>query len=196
MINYNNSIIYKLVSNDINIKEFYIGSTVNFRRRKSQHKHNCNISNAKNYNTKVYQFIRDNGGWHTWTMILVEKTPCNDKIELRKIEREFMEKLCSSLNMCSAYRSKEEQEAYNKEYKKIYNESNKIKIAEYYESNKIKIRENSKEYREINKDKIKEYRKIKITCDICNNEILKKNIRQHQKSKKCMNHKIISSESQ
>ena len=180
MVNYDNSMIYKLVSTDINIKEFYIGSTVNFRRRKTQHKHNCNNPNDKNYNTKVYQFIRDNGGWHTWTMILVEKTPCNDKIELRKIEREFMEKLCSSLNSQSAYQSKEELNEYKKEYYKTdrskeqakkYYESNKEQAKKYYESNKEKrreyqeinkeqIAEKKREYYEKKKDKLKDYQKI------------------------------------
>ena len=54
MVNYNNSMVYKLVSNDINIKDFYIGSTVNFRRRKSEHKSRCNNSNDKCHNQKVY----------------------------------------------------------------------------------------------------------------------------------------------
>ena len=160
MVNYNNSIIYKLVSNDINIKDFYIGSTVNFTRRKGNHKSNTNNSNGKKYNYKVYQCIRDNGGWQNWNMVLVEKVPCNDRLELRKIEREFMEKLGSSLNMVSAYQSKEEL----KEYQKIYSESNKDKIKEqkkeYREINTEKIKEQNKEYRENNKDKIKEQNKI------------------------------------
>jgi hypothetical protein len=157
MVNYNNSMVYKLVSNDINIKDFYIGSTVNFRRRKSQHKTSCNNSNDRAHNYKVYQCIRDNGGWQNWDMILVEKTPCADKLELRKIEREFMEKLSSSLNSKSAYRSKGEHTEYKKEY------------------------------RDLNKEQIKEYKKkTKIICDICNTETNKNNIKQHQRTKKCM----------
>tara|TARA_R110000765_G_scaffold201765_1_gene307168 strand:+ start:202 stop:912 length:711 start_codon:yes stop_codon:yes gene_type:complete len=160
MINYNNSIIYKLVSNNLEITEFYIGSTVNFTRRKNKHKSCCHNPNGKSYNRKVYQFIRNNGGWQNWDMVLVEKTPCVDKLELRKIEREFMEKLGSSLNMVSAYQSKEEL----KEYQKIYSESNKDKIKEqkkeYREINTEKIKEQNKEYRENNKDKIKEQNKI------------------------------------
>ena len=160
MIDYNNSIIYKLVSNDITIKEFYIGSTVNFTRRKNGHKTRCNNPNEKSYNLKVYQFIRNNGGWQDWDMVLVEKVPCVDKLELRKIEREFMEKLGSSLNSQSAYRSKEEIKEHITEYRKI----NKEQIAEkkkiYNESNKDKIKELKKKYNESNKDKIKEYNKI------------------------------------
>jgi hypothetical protein len=164
MVNYNNSMIYKLVCNDINIKDFYIGSTVNFRRRKTEHKGVCNNSNTSHYNYKVYQCIRNNGGWDNWNMVLVEKTPCADRLELRKIEREFMEKLGSSLNSISAYKSK----------------------AEYYEYHK----ESNKEYYKFNKNKILEYKNIRIICDICNTETTKNNIKRHKATNKCMSNII------
>ena len=75
-----------------------------------------------------------------------------------------MEKFSSSLNSHSAYQSKEERKEYKKEYNK----------------------EQMKEYREINKNKILEYKKIKIICDICNTETTKSNIKQHQRTNKCM----------
>ena len=37
-INYSNTIIYKIVCNDLNVKELYIGSTTDFYNRKSNHK--------------------------------------------------------------------------------------------------------------------------------------------------------------
>ena len=33
------------------------------------HKTYCNLETHKNYNVKLYQMIRDNGGWSNWSMI-------------------------------------------------------------------------------------------------------------------------------
>ena len=40
-INYQNTIIYKIVSNDLNVKDFYIGHTTDYRCRKNSHKSRC-----------------------------------------------------------------------------------------------------------------------------------------------------------
>ncbi len=78
-INYQNTIIYKIVCNDLNIKDLYVGHTTDFKRRKSEHKKKVgNINDDKSYNFKVYKTIRDNGGWDNWSMIEIEKYPCND----------------------------------------------------------------------------------------------------------------------
>ena len=61
-VNYSNTVIYKIVCKDLNIKDLYVGSTTDFIRRKSMHKFNCN-KNACNY--KIYEIIRKNGGWVT-----------------------------------------------------------------------------------------------------------------------------------
>ena len=152
MVNYNNSHIYKLCCKDTDIKEIYIGSTVNFRNRKCQHKSNCNNINRKEYNFKVYKFIRDHGNWDNWDMVLIETVSCNTKLELHKIERKFIEELKPLLNKQIPSRTKYEAQ---KEYKKEYNIKNREKIKEYQkvycENNKDKKKEYDKEYREIKK---------------------------------------------
>ena len=72
MVNYSNSIIYKLCCLDPNIIEIYIGSTTNKYRRKQQHKSSCNSSNGKYYNLYLYQFIRENGGFANWVGTLLD----------------------------------------------------------------------------------------------------------------------------
>ena len=57
-INYQNTIIYKIVCNDLNIKDLYVGHTTDFRRRKGGHK-----SRSSSSDMKIYKAIRDNGGW-------------------------------------------------------------------------------------------------------------------------------------
>ena len=132
MPNYNESMIYKLCCLDTTIEEIYIGSTTNFNRRKAEHKQVCNNTHKYGYNIKVYQFIRDNGGWDNWDMILIAKVNCNDKLELRKKEREYMEEYNPSLNIKKAHGDKEERKEY---CKKIY----ETKKEEILEKAKVKV---------------------------------------------------------
>ena len=90
-INYQNLIIYKIVCKDLNIKPVYIGSTTDFTNRKYDHKSNCINIDGKKYNYELYQFIRINGGWGNWDMILIENYPCNSKLESLRQERNWYE---------------------------------------------------------------------------------------------------------
>ena len=98
MVNYNNSMIYQICCKDTNIKEVYIGSTVNFKSRKSQHKSMCNNPKGKKYHLKLYQFIRAMGGWENWDMVLIDTVSCENKLELHKIERQYIEDTKLTLN--------------------------------------------------------------------------------------------------
>jgi hypothetical protein len=64
---------YKLVCNDTNVKEFYIGSTVNWRDRKSDHKNSVCNKNHNHYTSIKAKTIRTNGGWDNWSMIEIER---------------------------------------------------------------------------------------------------------------------------
>jgi hypothetical protein len=153
MPKYENGIIYKLCHcNDLENENIYIGSTTNFRRRKWDHKNNCNNENSKDFNYPVYQFIRENGGWDEWKMIPIEKYPCNDKKELEVRENYHIQLLKSKLNKNIPTRTKKEHYEANKE---IILEKQK----ENYEANKEIILKKAKEYREANKEKITEYKK-------------------------------------
>jgi hypothetical protein len=86
-IDFNKTIIYKLVCLDIletGTTETFVGYTTDFTTRKSKHKRNCNDENSTSYNEKIYQTIREKGGWDNWTMVLVEKYPCKNGKEARK----------------------------------------------------------------------------------------------------------------
>ena len=163
MPNYKNGMIYKLCCKDHTIKDVYVGSTTNFTRRKHKHKHCCNNEKGEKYNYKVYRFIRENGGWDNWDMVLVENVVCESKLDLEKIERQYLEKLEATLNSRIPNRSKKEYHEKNKEKRKEYREKNKEKIKkqtkEYREKNKEKRNKYSKEYREKNKEYYKEYNK-------------------------------------
>lgn len=108
MVNYDKTSIYKIVCKDINIKDIYIGSTVNFNRRKSQHKLVCNDTNSTAYNYYVYKFIRLNGGFSNWDMIEIIPYPCSTKREKDTKEREYIELLGATLNKHLPTRTKQE----------------------------------------------------------------------------------------
>lgn len=130
VINYSNTIMYKLVPNNLNLDLIYIGSTTNFRQRKGLHKFRCNHIN-KCYDSKVYKMIRENGGWSEWSMIEIEKYPCSDSNECRKRERELMEEYNANLNTNKPYISPEEIIAFQKMYQPIYRANHKNQTREY-----------------------------------------------------------------
>jgi hypothetical protein len=69
IIDYSNTIIYKIFCNDVNVTDSYIGHTTNFIKRKYQHKILC-CSSKK---LKIYDTIRKNGGWDNWNMVEIAK---------------------------------------------------------------------------------------------------------------------------
>lgn len=143
-IDYSKTVIYKI--QHIEKEELlYVGSTTNFITRKSSHKSTCNNINNKQYNFKVYQMIRGNGGWDEFKMIEIEKFPCKDNREAEKRENEVMKELKSNMNSIRAYVTKEEIKEQKNTYKR---------------NNRDKIKESDKKYRENNKDKINERRRI------------------------------------
>ena len=107
-IDYSKIIIYKIVCNDLNITDVYVGHTTNFIKRKAKHKANCNNINGKAYNFKIYNTIRNNMGWLNWSMIEIEKYPCNDINEASARERYWYELLNAKLNKnCPGRNNKE-----------------------------------------------------------------------------------------
>ena len=152
IVNYSNTIIYKFVCKNSDVKDVYVGHTTDFRSRKSQHKNNCINTTLQAYNYKIYQLIRENGGWDNWEMVEIEKYPCNDNNEARLRERFWYEELSCSMNSRFPIRNK-------KEYRKIYKEAHKEYFSDYYQSNKEQILERSKENYENNKERKLAYQK-------------------------------------
>ena len=196
-MDYSKCCIYKIEHID-DESLVYVGHTTNFDKRKTAHKGSCKNDNHKHYNFKVYQMIRENGGWEKFLMLEVEKYPCADKREAERRENEVIKEVRASMNTYKSFITKDELTEYHKEYNKEFYEANKPKIQEYhkeyYEANKQKIQERSKDYRDNNKLKIqkkkKDYREAnklklneKVKCE-CGCEINKSNLNRHQARKK------------
>lgn len=164
--------IYKIVCNNPEITDCYVGSCQSFRTRKANHKSICNNENNKKYNMNVYQFIRANGGWANFNMIAIEQVNYTIRHELLLRERFHLERLGATLNKVIPSRTQQES-------KKTYYEANKNEISHqrkaYRESNKTQINEKQKEYYEANKTQL-------ITCE-CGKSCTKNNISNHKRTK-------------
>jgi hypothetical protein len=93
-IDYSKSSVYRLVYNNIT---YYIGSTTNFRNRKGQHKRSCIKEREQGYNYPIYEFIRSNGGWDNWSMVLIEYLDCKNGEELRRREQYWFDEYKETL---------------------------------------------------------------------------------------------------
>jgi len=129
-IDYSKCIIYKLVCDDLNIKDIYVGHTTDFRRRKNRHKQGCINENLASYNFRVYDTIRKNGGWDNWSMIEIEKYSCNDSNEATARERHWLEELQANLNMITPSRTQEERAENGNDRQKKYYQGHKEVISE------------------------------------------------------------------
>ena len=196
-MDYSKCCIYKIEHVD-DESLVYVGHTTCFDKRKTAHKYNCKKDNNKHYNLKVYQMIRQNGGWDAFKMLEVEKYPCADKREAERRENEVMKELKASMNTNKSFRTQDEITEYKKEYDTNYYESNKHKIQEYNkeysEVHKPKKQEYNKEYYELHKEKkkeqVKEYQKNnklkineKVKCE-CGCDVMKRYLKRHQATKK------------
>jgi len=154
-MDYSKTNIYKIVCNDLTVKDCYVGHTTDITKRKWEHKSVCNSEKNKGHNRKIYQIIRENGGWENWNMVLVEKFPCKDKYEACKREREVYEELDAKMNTYRPYATQEERKQYREEHKEVLAEKHK----QYYQEHKTELNEKMKQYHEEHKAEYKQYQK-------------------------------------
>lgn len=172
---YKNGKIYRLV-NTVD-DEQYIGSTcTSLAKRLYKHKQSAKLSG----NRYVYQHL-NNIGWDSVRIILIEEYECENKMELERRERYWIEELKASLNQRIPTRTNKEWREANhdaelqrvanwqsqnreivKKYKDKYSAENKDKtkarLAEYRAKNAEKIRAANLKYRIDNKEKEQERR--------------------------------------
>jgi hypothetical protein len=201
----NNYVFYKIVCLDNSVEFCYVGYTADFNKRRYSHKNACINENNKDYNSKIYKTIRENGGWDNFKLIQIGTREQLTKREAEQIEENYRQELKANMNCRRCYLTEEQKQNYyneNKEYHQKYYEDNKNKILKYYqdhyeankdkfleysqkyyEENKDKFLEYSQKYYEENKDKIIEKQKVKVNCE-CGCMISKTNLSTHKKSPK------------
>jgi hypothetical protein len=162
--------IYKLVhKDDMNDDNIYIGRTSNIYKRSNLHKYSCNNPNNLGFYTKKASFIRENGGWDEWNMIIIAEynIDCRSS-EAKQKEDEYYIFYNSSLNTNSptfdnkkSLQYKKQYYQDNKEYKKQYYQDKKEYLQEYALNRYKQKKEYWIKYYEANKDKIKTNYKLK-----------------------------------
>ena len=162
-IDYSRTFAYMLCCKYPTITDVYVGHTTNLTKRKNKHKYNTNNPKSEAYNLYVYQFIRENGGWENWEMIVLETKSCIDGYAARKFEREWFEKKSATLNGQRPFVSEEERIEKMKITKKIYHQEHKDQLNEgnrqYYYEHQKELCEKAKIYYGEHRDKVLEYQK-------------------------------------
>jgi len=154
--------IYKIYCKDETIKDCYVGSTNNFNKRCGEHISNCNNENSKEYNLKVYKYIRDHGGFDNF---IIEPIIECDESNRYDAEVHYFLKLNAKLNTFWPKRSK----------KQYYNDNREQKLEQF------------RQYYIDNRERLNENRKTKIQCE-CGSVINRGDIAKHNRSQKHQNY--------
>ena len=184
-IDYSKTIIYKIVCNDLNITECYVGKTTNFSKRKANHKACFNKGSL----FKVYELIRNNGGWDNWSMVMIGEYNCKNNLEASKLEREWYEKLNTLLNTQYPSRTNKEYNVDNGEkmriIKKQYRQGDKYKEQKkkYYDNHLDSLKDYKKAYYEVKKEEIAQLNAVICQCE-CGCSYTHSNKARHMKSAK------------
>lgn len=175
-IDYSKTIIYKICCKDPTITDVYVGHTTDLIKRRYLHKSSCCNPNSNKYHYYIYEFIRNNGGWDNWDVIMIEECNLNNHNEALKKERWWLEELKATLNKNIPLRDMKEWHKDNKEHEKIYR-------GKYYDENKDILLEKAKIRKKIyyykNVDKILE----NFKC-ICGGSYINNGKSRHLKTKK------------
>jgi len=118
--------IYK-IEHRTNPELVYVGSTKKFNKRKREHK--CA---SRTNNQKVYQMIREHGGWEQFDMVEIKQIECT-QLEARQEEDSVRIELNAQLNTLSAILDIENRKKKKNQYAKQYKETHR---EEYLQKNK------------------------------------------------------------
>lgn len=174
MVNYQKGKVYRIVSDQTD--QVYIGSTCNpLSRRMTGHRaHYREYLAGKSQIGKYssYEILQ----YEDAQIVLIEDVPCENKEQLRRRERYYIEITPNCVNKQVPGRTRAE---YFDENKEIRAEKHKV----YQETKKDAIAKQRQSYRNSHKAEIAEKYKQKIVCE-CGCTVTAWNIYQHRKTKK------------
>ena len=156
-----NYTFYRIYSKNPDVTECYIGSTKDFHKRKINHKSTCNNINSDHYNTKIYEYMRNNGGFEEFEIEIIDIIKFSKSDRLWH-ERKLIEMYRPTLNIIKPIITNIEKEQDLKKCMSQYSQTHKLKIKEqqkqYYKNNLTKKNEYNKKYQMCHSDSLKEYR--------------------------------------
>ena len=178
MPDYQKTQIYKLFhKEDVDNKNIYIGHTTQIHSRLYNHGRNCYNDKVKEYNYKLYKYIRENGGWNEWKYEIIEDYPCKDIYEASVREGYWKLQTNSTLNDKVPGRDNKQYYIDNKEHIDKQNREN------YYKN----IEQRRDYQKNCDKTKKKEQEKSKVKCPLCDLEVTRYKLKRHQESRNCKN---------
>jgi hypothetical protein len=127
----------------------YVGSTRDLTKRKYVHKTNCNNESC---NTKLYQMMRQNGGWDAFEFIELEYHHYTEQ-QAHEYEQQLIEQIQPTMNSVRAWTG-----LSKIEYIKQYNIDNAEKMKQYRIDNAEHIKQRKKQYNIDNAEHIKQHR--------------------------------------
>lgn len=187
MPDYSKGKIYKICSDDPDITEVYIGSTV-----QTLHKRwSCHISIAVIKCKKhASHILFEKYGVEPFHIELIQDYPCQSKAELERLEGKYQLEI-KCVNIRVAGRTSKEWRTHNKEAHEgislLYRTNNaasiKIKKAQHYADNRERIRKKETERCNNNREAIRAKQNSLIMCN-CGMETPYSNLARHIRSKK------------
>ena len=140
VMDYSKCVIYKIVCKDETINHLYVGHTINFTQRMHSHKRCCIYNSQNAYNLKLYQFIREHGGWENWRCVIIEEYPCDNKTQACIREEQLRVELQAQLNSKASYVENQYQrqlELHPNYFKEKYQKEKQMKQAYNKQQHKI-----------------------------------------------------------
>ena len=180
MVNYNNGKIYKIVADNGEEGDVYIGSTtkIYLSDRMVHHRSGYKQWQEGKLNAHIRSYdIFDKYGIENCNIILLELISCNSRDELHARERYYIDSM-KCINKMIPLRTSQEWRDENKQNKKEYDK-------EYREIIINKIKKNRIEYMKLNKEDLYERRANPYECDcgsVCrvNDKARHSNTQKHQ----------------
>ena len=174
---YSQGKIYEIVCNKTG--EVYVGSTCKkyLSQRLAAHLKSYNDWKKGRYGFMSSFPIIGRGDYE---IFLLEECPCNNVLELKRKEREWIDKK-KCVNLHKPFNVPEED--YQKQYYKLNQEHKLEYLKQWRDNNREKTRQDAREYYEKNKETYKKKRQETIQCE-CGLEVNKQHISRHKKTKK------------
>ena len=170
-------IIYEIRCNTSDCTDVYVGSTCNMPNRKKEHR-----TNSKTLNNKLYQTIREHGGWKNWKIHEIKIVCDITRQEAHILEEAHRIEINATLNMIRAFLTVTERLEIQSDYITTYRLEHKEQISEqrkaYRLSHKEQIREQCKAYRLEHK----EQHKKQLICT-CGGKFIRPHKARHEESK-------------
>ncbi len=177
---YSKSIIYMLKCRIPRFEKVYIGGTINIKNSLHQHTRHAKHKDSSRWNAELYNYIRETGGIMNWTIEQLIEYPCNSVKELNKEVLYWRNKKNESDNIALLDDGLKTTDLAN--YPTKTKRFDKLKLIPTVYEPKVEEKQLNNWYK-LNRHKLME----RVPCDNCDLKIARTNMKQHKKTKRCLN---------